>query len=470
MPDAEGEDRARDALERFARAMRSGSPADLDVAVADLRAAVDDVPPDHPDLAWLLSSLGVVLSTRAELRGDAGDADEAVDASRRALALLSAGHPDHVGYLANLGNVLCLRARLRQDLQDAGEAVDLLQQASAAIAPEDPFAPRLRTTLELALMAWVELGGAGPGVKDLAVARRYSVAGAGRRDWYLQRGEVGDLVAAVDALQSAVDAAPADDPARPDYLADLTETTRMLAEHSGSPDRFDDAVEAGRMAVAASSPADPRRGGRMVNLAVALTSRSRPGDLSEAIEVARQALEVAPAENEFMRFACHSTLGAALMERYFQEQRDEDLDEAVASARRALRAVRASGSERLSTAIVNLATGLTERFVRKGEAADIEEAIAHFGDVARGGGLDDMSRAGVFHRLANALVAKFERFGELADVEEAVRLNRLGLEAMPEGHPAAAHSRLALALSLEARAARTHSQDDLEEAQRLRLA
>jgi tetratricopeptide (TPR) repeat protein len=470
MPDARGEDRARNAVDRFARAMQSGSLADLDVAVADLRAAVHEIPPDHPDLAWLQSSLGAALMTRAQLRDDAGDADEAVDASRRALALLPTGHTDRVGYLANLGNALCLRARLRDDPQDADEAVELLQQSSAAIASQDPFAQPLRTGLELALTTWVELGGAGPAVKDAAVARRYAAAASARRAWYLQRHELGDLTAAVNARRSAVDAAPDDDPSRPDYLSDLSETTRMLAEHTSSPDLLDDAIEAARMAVAASSHADSQRAGRMVNLAGALSARSRPGDLSEAIPVARQAVEAAPAENELMRFACYTTLGAALMQRYFQDRREEDLEESVASARRALRAARASGPQPQLTATINLANGLTERFVRNGETADIEEAIAHLRDLARGGALDEASQADVSRPLANALVARFERFGERDDIEEAVHLNRLAVEAIPAGHPAAAESRLGLALSLEARASRTHSQDDLEEARRLRLA
>jgi hypothetical protein len=169
------------------------------------------------------------------------------------------------------------------------------------------------------------------------------------------------------------------------YLSDLGETPRMLAAHTGSPacstKRSTSRTRPWRRRRTTTRNAEAGRRPRH-----ALTSRfehrKRPEDLAEAIEVAREALDVAPAENHLMRLVCYTTLVGRAAAALLREPPRGGPGEAVASPRRALRVARASGAGMSPMATVNLATGLTERFVRKASARTSRSRSRISGDSA----------------------------------------------------------------------------------------
>ena len=85
-------------------------------------------------------------------------------------------------------------------------------------------------------------------------------------------GTPADLDEAVDAGRQAVAATPAGHPNRPEYLSNLGVALSARFPHSRNKADLDEAVDAGREAVAA--PADhPNRGKYLSNLGIALQTR-----------------------------------------------------------------------------------------------------------------------------------------------------------------------------------------------------
>jgi hypothetical protein len=109
-------------------------------------------------------------------------------------------------------------------------------------------------------------------------------------------GNIEDLDEAVNAGRSAVEAIPPADPRRGMLLGNAAAALRMRSDNSGGTGRqyLDEAIDLGRRAIAATPEGRGERSGMLSNLAVMLRARFEayhaPADLAESVEFARGAV------------------------------------------------------------------------------------------------------------------------------------------------------------------------------------
>ena len=244
---------------------------------------------DAVDAARYRGNLAMSLLVLSTQRNDVEQLDAAIDMARQALADLPPGHPAEADFQNILGQGLSFRSQLLQSLADAQEAVELGQK-SAAVDGDLP-----KQAQRMASLA----------VSQALLAERT-----------LQPASVDQ---AVEATRAAVNACPEGDPMRFLFLGRLAQL--LMARYQaqdGAPD-LEEAVSAGREAVAAvsASPRHAELGSALLGLGVSLRLRfereSDPADLDEAIERFRTGLASLriPAE----RIACMLQLASALERR-----------------------------------------------------------------------------------------------------------------------------------------------------------
>ena len=222
------------------------------------------------------------------------------------MAATPPGHPDRAMYLSNLGAALRTRFERTGERADLDEAVTVGRHAVAATPPTTPTAPDGCPT---------SASPCGSG----------SSAPAARPTWTRRSPPAGTRWP------------PPRRPPRPrQCLSNLGVALRTRFERTGDQADLDEAVTAGRHAVAATPPDHPDRAGRLSNLGVALRARfERTGgqaDLDEAIAVGRDAVAATPPDHPD-RARYLSNLGAALRIRFERTGDQADLDEAIAAGR-----------------------------------------------------------------------------------------------------------------------------------------
>ncbi len=68
------------------------------------------IPPDHPDCAARLTSLGNTLEMRFEQSGELPDLEEAIRLLRQAAQVIPPDHPDRADIKASLATALRMRS------------------------------------------------------------------------------------------------------------------------------------------------------------------------------------------------------------------------------------------------------------------------------------------------------------------------------------------------------------------------
>ena len=115
--------------------LRREDPAALDTAIADLRFALEGLPPENPFRARLSSELGTALSLRAVLGRDKAGLMDAWPTIVEALGNVPAGHPDR-GALAGRAGMVCIaHAKMTRDRALFDQGIGLLTSAAT-----DPWA------------------------------------------------------------------------------------------------------------------------------------------------------------------------------------------------------------------------------------------------------------------------------------------------------------------------------------------
>ena len=208
-----------------------------------------------------------------------------------------------------------------------------------------------------------------------ARARRKGVFACGILQRGSDSGTPGTLSAGIKRLQRAIEALPADDPARTDFVDVLAKATWRKFELTGALPDLDLVVDARRQAVAAGPP-DSSLSARQHNLANALRIRFErtqlPPDIEAAVDAARRGMALL-GDDDPRRPQGLSLLGLVLALRFGQAGEVADVDEAVQVGQEA--ADLAVGDAGRSGILTNLANALLRRYERLEAPSDLERAI-----------------------------------------------------------------------------------------------
>ncbi|MEU8297343.1 CHAT domain-containing protein [Micromonospora sp. NPDC048909] len=368
-------------------------------------------------------SLAALLGERYERRGDPADLDAAIEAYRAAAE--GASESDGVGadeLWHTVGKLLESRYQLHRRSSDLTEAVRLLRAGVAAATDPVERAVRLGD-LGYTLGRWHSVLAGVTTLREsrevLTEAVRLLPAGHPKRPDLLnnlgnelreladQAGEYDLLAPSAAALRSAVAAADAASPMLPRYLSNLGLTLQALFGRTEDLATLTEAIAVLRRAVTAAGPGHPDRPAALTNYASALNrrvelavNRALPAggsgatdperDARTAVEMLREALELAPREAEPEEYA--RILGTFLLAQLL-------------------------------------------RYRLTGDAAALDEAITL--PVREWDALPEASpdRYRLLTNLGNALLLRFRDSRSGRDAVRLLAVYRAAVDALPAGHP-----------------------------------
>ncbi|SHN38547.1 CHAT domain-containing protein [Cryptosporangium aurantiacum] len=409
---ATGDDEAA-SIEALHESLRTGSPTALERAVTLSRRALDAV--------------------------DAPDAREASGAHD--VALVRANRQ------ANLAAALGVRASRTGRVEDLTESVSLAQEAVLGVPDDDPDLGRYYSTLAASLAQLAEL--------PLDADDRLELASA-----------------AIEAAREAVARTTDDDEWLPEYLSNLSAMLEMRHELVGDRSALDEAIDAGRRAVALARDRDlPGSAAYSLHLSTALLRRHAgtgdAADVDEAVEAAQAAANLIPVRHPD-RPDHLIAVAIALATRAEQQQNSRDATEAVRLCRRAVRsrsAHPALGARRLA----NLAAALRIKYLLIGRRADITEAVEVAGSAVAATPPASTERGLFLAILGAALLLRFERGAgpdPKADLEAGTAAVTAALDRCGPGTPLRRRCLINLSDAARARFLLTGATDDLDAAVR----
>ncbi|MDX3583433.1 CHAT domain-containing protein [Streptomyces europaeiscabiei] len=270
-----------------------------------------------PDLAVSLNNFSVLLADSGETHGALASITEAVALYRT----LATQHPDaFTPDLAASLNNLSVQQADAGDIHGALASITECVQMRRALTESNPaaFLPDLAASLNNLSARQYEIGDPGAALSSITeavqhyraltesnpTAFRVSLAAALHNLWRHRSGQLGDLAAldeAVAAGRHAIAVTPADHPDRARYLSNLSNTLQARYERTGSSEALDEALEVARQAVLVTPADHPDRARYLSNLGNTLQARyERTGDiptLEEAVTVERQAVQVLPTDH-----------------------------------------------------------------------------------------------------------------------------------------------------------------------------
>ncbi|HEU5472710.1 MAG TPA: CHAT domain-containing protein [Actinophytocola sp.] len=422
-----------------------------DAVPEPLRARVRALPtPEVADLP------GVSAQFRdAFARWEAGDVD-ALEIMIRLSSWATAGTPDgHPGkpmLLSHLCTGLRCRFVLNGDPADLEGAV-AVGRRSVELAPADH--PERAIILHNCSFALQDRFGTTRSAEDLDAAidlardavaampedapyRAVCLSNAGmtlmRR--FERRGQRPDITEAVASLRAALRAAPAGNrPLRATLLINTALALHARFTWFGNPVDLDAAVRGATAAVRVCPPNHPDTARFLAHLCQALMTRfehlTDPADADAAVDAARRA---AASDDRPPRAYQLDTLGAALRHRGQHRHDLGDLTEAVRVHEQAVSAV-PHGSAEHAGCLASLCTSRLALFEHTGQLADVDAAV-DAGRQALHDGADAAERFVILTALAAALRARAERTRSAGDLDDAIALFEQASRAVPDGHPA----------------------------------
>jgi tetratricopeptide (TPR) repeat protein len=329
-------------------------------------------------------------------------------------------------------------------------------------------------------------GGNHPAAVDHAVEliRRSGLAGTGVRPdvtvllimalttRHLHTGQVADLDEAIATGQATADALPASDIDRLVVLALVAAGLHSRHTVTGSLPDLDQAISIGRE-VADAYPDDDDMAGRagsLANLSMSLLARFErakdPADADEAVAAGRRALAAAEEDDPDIE-AVLSALGNALNARYRSTHSDADLDEAIGILTLLVEQA-GPGHPGRCQYLSNLGNALHARFTSTKDPADLDQAIEAGREAVALTPPQHPNRAIHLRNLGNAVETRVEQAatpGEIpADQDELIAIRRAALSLTPPGHPDRGRALARLGYALWPRIEASYSALDIHEA------
>lgn len=218
-----------------------------------------------------------------------------------------------------------------------------------------------------------------------------------------------------------------------------------------------------------ATPADhPEHAERLDNLGLLLSKKysrtSSLPDLEEAIQAAKQAVEIVAAKNYSEHSSNYLTnLGSRYGDRFVHTANLDDLQTAIETTRSALAIAAQNGTDRIAT-LSNFAILLADKFTMTGDINDLDEAIRIIQQVIEATPSGHSSLAGRLNSLAFRLGERFARTGDNNDLEESIRIARQAVQKSPQHDYNRARRLNNLGNRLGDRFTRFGSSSDLDEA------
>ncbi|WP_146073718.1 hypothetical protein [Amycolatopsis sp. CA-126428] len=279
----------------------AGNRGDLDKAVVLMRRAVSDTPKGDARLSLRGSALANMLFRRFELHREPEDLSEAADLAAAAVSRTPRGSSTAPGRLMTLAAILAAHHQRTGAVEQLNLAIEAARDALSAGGAGHRDAQLMRSNLSEWLRQRFTITGARDDIDEavqlLLTAVGDTPTGHPDRAIFLSnlgmclrdRGEPGDLVAAVQRHRLAADASSSVDKAT--TLLQLGRCLHDLAEMTGSDDVRAEAVEAMQMA-AEVGPARPRT--RIIAAHTAAVTLADDDDWAGASESYRRSLDLLP--------------------------------------------------------------------------------------------------------------------------------------------------------------------------------
>ncbi|BCJ47652.1 CHAT domain-containing protein [Actinoplanes ianthinogenes] len=361
-------------LALHARHERTGAAEDLDEALRLHRAAVAA----EPGQPLPLSNLAGAVISRFHRTGARADLDEAIDLGRRAVSLAGPGDPDRSGFLSNVGGALRQRFEAFGDDADLEEAVRIHRWSLADVPDDHPDRRRRLECLAAAVQARFERYGDDADLDEfVGLARDCSpdLLASALVQRFERTGQSADLDEAVDLRREVLDALPDDHADRLDTRHNLAVAHYLRFSHTGDSADLDAAIALLHQVLA--MPPERTQGRAWSQLCIALRARfertTDPSDLDDAVTAGRRAIADSGGP------AGLANLSAALWTRFEHRGEVADLDEALRHLRAAQETLPEDHPDR-RLMLTNLATiGRTRYEAGRGdhflsEAIDAAEA------------------------------------------------------------------------------------------------
>ncbi|MEU3455129.1 CHAT domain-containing protein [Micromonospora sp. NPDC006766] len=471
----------------------TGEEAALREAVREFRAVVDNA--RDPDAsAW--SNLGAALQMLADRSGDATDRAEAVQVSQHAVDLTAPSDPERLGRLSNLALGLSELGIQRKDRPTLERAVAVAAEAAKSTPPGTEDSAARVTNLAVTLQALYDLTGevellhqavtltreAARGVSTVApgaeaVWANHAAAlnalfqrdrdpavlpelvntcvealscvpgnaqarvvllgnlGLALLNLYEVTDEADLLAAAEQATRQGIDAAGLGSN-RYSLLSNLCTILRTRFGRDGNITHLDEAVEAGRSAVAGLDPQSPHLVAAMANLSLAADAAfGVTGDidlLHEAVAAGDRAVRATSPDHP--EWPGRLSNYGIILRNLFERTRDPQVAvSALTILRRAADA--SSGHHPHHPAVLSsLVLMLRSAGQAAGDAAMIDEARRASDELLATTAVDDPDRPG---RLSNHMIilrSVFAGNGDEAALDEAVIAGREAIGRLDGGH------------------------------------
>ncbi|CAG9990927.1 unnamed protein product [Clonostachys byssicola] len=381
--------------------------SDLNESIQICTDEVEALAPDDPMLVDFLKNLRLSLRRKYFEDMNIENTRDLVIATRRSIKIIPKGSPDYTDLLIELGSAMYRLQSLTCQSSDLEEAINVLKKTQKLEHHHTPNNP-----LRLEMLC------------DLL------------RERFSQRGQMSDILEAVQAGQRSIENTSKDDPKLPERLFLLGSAYQALYKRYRNNKHFETSVLLAREAIDATTKQDSQRLRFQSSLAEWLGQKHSVGGSLHAFN---EAIELG-SESGGAVFIGHSdrslrtkALTDPLSHRFLLEGQHKDLDHAISLAQEEASSTEVGPSDR-SSRLLQLGFLLYVRYRTVGDGGSLESAI-QFSREARkeAPDLSDI-RVEASARLSTLLTARYENMGESSDLREASDLISESINETPQGH------------------------------------
>ncbi|KAJ7263845.1 CHAT domain-containing protein [Mycena rebaudengoi] len=408
---------------------------DLDTALQNNQAAVEQTPEGHPDLARRLQNLAISFTDQYRRSGDVKTLKAALQNNQAAVEQTSKGHPALAGRLESLAISFTDQYRRSGDVKDLEAA---LQNKKAAVEQTPGGHPDLAGRLQNLVISLTEQ--------------------------YQRSGDVKALKAALQNNQAAVAQTPEGHPDLAGRLESLAISFTHQYQRSGDVKDLEAALQNNQAAVEQTPKGHPDLAGRLHILATLFIDRyKRSGDVKDlkaALENNQAAVEQTPEGHPDLAGRLES-LAASFTDQYKRSGDVKDLEAALQNDQAAVEKT-PKGHPKLAGHLKNLAVSFSDRYKKLGDVKDLEAALQNNEAAVEQTPEGHPDLAGRLQNLAASFTTRYQRSGDVKDLEASVQNDQAAVAQTPQGHPELAGRLQDLAISFAHQYQRSGDVKDLE--------